>query len=84
VIENSRDVLDLFSGHNLKLVLQGHLHIVEEAYIDGIRFITGGAVCAKWWEGPRQGMEEGYVLVHVTGEEIDWEYVDYGWDAVKE
>lgn len=81
VVENSMEVLDAFEGHNLKLVLQGHLHILEEAYINDITFITGGAVSAKWWEGPKEGMEEGYVLLKVKGEEIDWEYVDYGWNA---
>ncbi len=81
VVENSKEVLDAFEGHNLKLVLQGHLHILEEAYINGITFITGGAVCARWWEGPKDGMEEGYVLLKVKGEEIDWEYIDYGWEV---
>ena len=79
VVENSKAVLDAFKDHNLKLVLQGHLHILEEAYINDIHFITGGAVCARWWEGARDGMEEGYLLVKVKGEEFDWEYVDYGW-----
>ena len=79
-MKNSLELLKLFGDHNLKLVLQGHLHIVEEAYINGIRFITGGAVSASWWEGPRQGMEEGYVLLKIKGEEIDWDYIDYGWE----
>jgi len=84
VLENSLELLKLFGDHNLKLVLQGHLHIVEEAYINGIRFITGGAVSANWWEGPKQGMEEGYVLLKIKGEEIDWEYIDYGWEIEKD
>ncbi len=81
VVENSKVVLDAFKDHNLKLVLQGHLHILEEAYINDITFITGGAVSAMWWDGPKDGMEEGYVLLKVKGEEIDWEYVDYGWEV---
>jgi Icc protein len=79
VITNSREVLELFNGHNLKLVLQGHLHAYEDIYVNGIHFITGGAVCAKWWSGPRHGMEEGFLMVHVSGDEIDSEYIDYGW-----
>lgn len=81
VVENSKEVLKAFEGHNLKLVLQGHLHILEEAYINDITFITGGAVSAMWWDGPKEGMEEGYVLLKVKGEEIDWEYVDYQWEV---
>ena len=83
VVENSREVLWAFNKHNLKLVLQGHLHIVESAYINDITFITGGAVSAQWWDGPKEGMEEGYVLLKVKGEEIDWEYIDYGWEVIK-
>jgi len=81
VVENSKEVLDLFGGHNLKLVLQGHLHILEDIFAGGIHFITGGAVCARWWQGPLDGMEEGYLVVHVNGENITWEYVDYGWEV---
>lgn len=78
VVGNSKEVLDLFKDHNLKLVLQGHLHILEDVFISNIHFITGGAVCARWWEGPKDGMEEGYLMVKVKGEEIEWEYVGYG------
>jgi len=81
VITNARDVLLLFQEHNLRLVLQGHLHFLEDLYAGGIHFITGGAVSASWWNGPRGEMEEGFLLVHVNGEDIDWEYVDYGWEV---
>ncbi len=81
VITNSREVLELFNGHNLRLVLQGHLHAYEDIYVNGIHFITGGAVSGKWWAGPRFGMEEGFLMVHVSGDEIKSEYIDYGWQV---
>jgi len=80
VVENSKEVLDLFENHNLKLVLQGHLHVLEDVYTNGIHFLTGGAVSARWWKGPMGEMEEGYLLLNVKGEEFSWEYVDYGWE----
>jgi Icc protein len=79
VIINGKEVIDLFKGHNLKLVLQGHLHTVEDIYIDGIHFITGGAIAAAWWTGPFRGHEEGFMLIKVRGSEFSWEYVDYKW-----
>jgi Icc protein len=79
VITNSMELLDLFKGYNLKLVLQGHLHACEDIYVNGTHFITGGAVSANWWKGPRLGMEEGFLMVHVSGDEIKSEYIDYGW-----
>ena len=83
IIVNGNEVLDLFTRHNLKLVLQGHLHMVEDIYIDNIHFITGGAVCGafSWWTGPSYGDEEGFMLIKVKGKEFDWKYVDYGWEA---
>jgi 3',5'-cyclic-AMP phosphodiesterase len=83
VVYNSKEVIDIFKGHNLKLVLQGHLHTVEDAYIDGIHFITGGAVCAGWWQGPYKGYEEGFTYLTFSGDSFKWRYVDYGWNVVK-
>ena len=83
IVENTRDVLDLFVGHNLMLVLQGHLHYLEYIELDGISFITGGAVSARWWEGPNHNTEEGYLMVYAEGDDFTWEYVDYDWDAVE-
>lgn len=83
VVVNSKEVLGLFSHHNLKLVLQGHLHLVEDIYIDGIHFITGGAVSGSWWRGPYRGDEEGFMLVTVSDGDFKWKYVDYGWEVKK-
>jgi 3',5'-cyclic-AMP phosphodiesterase len=80
VVNNSKEVLDLFEKHNLKLVLQGHLHTLEHMYSKGIHFITGGAVSGKWWQGPNEGLEEGYLIVRLKGDKIQWEYRDYGWE----
>ena len=81
VINNSKEVLDLFTDKNLKLVLQGHLHYLEDIYMMGkTHFITGGAVSSDWWRGPRFGMEEGFVRIKVDGDDFTWEYIDFGWE----
>jgi len=86
VVVNSRDVLLPFVNHNLKLILQGHLHIVEEINIARkTSFIIGGAVCAKWWNTPEDSnVQEGFVLVKVKDRDFSWEYIDYGWETLKE
>jgi 3',5'-cyclic AMP phosphodiesterase CpdA len=83
VVVNSREVLDLFKGHKLKLVLQGHLHYYETLYVFGTHYVTGGSVAGAWWEGPYLGTKEGFLLVKVVDENVSWEYVDYGWNAGK-
>jgi 3',5'-cyclic-AMP phosphodiesterase len=79
VVVNSKEVQDLFEGYNLKLVLQGHLHYYETMYVFGTDYITGGSVAGAWWEGPYLDTEEGFVLLKVAGDNVTWEYVDYGW-----
>ncbi|NOY36471.1 MAG: metallophosphoesterase [Chlorobi bacterium] len=83
VIENGREVLDLFNHHNLKLVLQGHLHIYEDIFTHNKHFITGGAVCGGWWSGPHDGTQEGFLLVKAQGDSVSAQYIDDGWEPVK-
>ncbi|MDR1719088.1 MAG: metallophosphoesterase [Dysgonamonadaceae bacterium] len=83
IINNSNEVRKILEQYNVKMVLQGHLHFLEDIYYNGIHYITGGAVCANWWRGARYGMEEGFVRIDVSGEDFSWEYVDYGWEVKK-
>ena len=83
VITNGKEVMDLLRKKNLKLVLQGHQHYFEDLFMDGVHFITGGAVSAAWWGGPNGTLEEGFMLVKVYGEQIKAEYVDFGWEVRK-
>jgi 3',5'-cyclic AMP phosphodiesterase CpdA len=81
VIVNNREVLEIFEGHNLVLVLQGHLHVNEMIKWQNTTFITGGAVCGKWWRGAWYGTEEGFYDITVTGNRVKGTYIDYGWQA---
>jgi 3',5'-cyclic AMP phosphodiesterase CpdA len=81
VTVNGHRVLELFAGHNLVLVLQGHLHVDEMLRWRGTTFITGGAVCGKWWRGSWHGTPEGFGVVTLRPDRIDWAYHAYGWVA---
>lgn len=81
VVVNSREVLDLFREHNLVAVLQGHLHINELLRWRNTTFITGGAVCGQWWRGSWHGTPEGFGVITLRGDRVEWEYQDYGWQA---
>jgi 3',5'-cyclic AMP phosphodiesterase CpdA len=84
VITNANEVRTILEQYNTKLVLQGHLHFLEDIQYNGIHYITGGAVSSGWWTGPRFGMEEGFVKIDITGDDFEWEYVDFGWEVVTE
>ena len=81
VVVNNIDVLDLFKEHNLVLVLQGHLHVTEMLRWQNTTFITGGALSGRWWRGSWHGTPEGFNLVTLRGDRIEWEYLTYGWQA---
>lgn len=81
VVVNNREVLAAFEGHRLLLVLQGHLHVNEMVRWRDTTFITGGAVSGKWWRGNWHGTEEGFGVLTLRPDRVEWEYIDYGWEA---
>jgi 3',5'-cyclic AMP phosphodiesterase CpdA len=80
-LRNQDRLMEIMDGHNLKLVLQGHLHWLEDINVMGkTRYITGGAVAGRpSWKGKRHG-EEGFLKITLSGTDISWEFIDYGWD----
>lgn len=81
-IINRQEILDVFSGHNLKLVLQGHMHILEEIYMHqlGVRFITGGSIAGRpSWQGFRNGEPSGFLQINIKDQDISWDFIDIGW-----
>jgi len=81
VIVNNQDVFEVVEGHNVILVLQGHLHVEELIKWRDTSFIAGGAVSGRWWRGPWYGTEEGFNIITLRGNHVEWEYIDYGWVA---
>jgi 3',5'-cyclic AMP phosphodiesterase CpdA len=80
---NSFAVHQLLVGYNVKLVLQGHLHLWEKMEYQRVQYVTGGAVCGSWWTGAMEdGSSEGYTLCQVRKGQIFTSYVTYPWTAV--
>jgi 3',5'-cyclic AMP phosphodiesterase CpdA len=79
VVINNTEVLELFAGHNLILVLQGHLHVTEALRWRGTTFLTGGAISGGWWRGPHFGTGAGVNAITLRDDRIDWAYLGYGW-----
>jgi predicted MPP superfamily phosphohydrolase len=79
---NKNEILDMFKNHNLKLVLQGHVHYVEDIYVHEIntRFLSGGAIAGRpTWRGFRYG-PPGFLAINIKEDDsFSWEFIDYGW-----
>lgn len=82
IVRNAKEIRDIFKDYNIKAVLQGHTHVVEECVYTGTRYISCGAISGEWWRGPRLGVHpEGFVVLDIEGDNLRWEYVSYGWQA---
>ena len=85
IVANGMAVYELIRPYNVRAVLQGHTHVVEEIAYLGTRYVSAGAVCGDWWKGWRLGVHpEGFTVctAHESGD-FDWRYVPYGWKADK-
>jgi Icc protein len=81
-VANANEVLDLFEGHNVIGVLQGHTHINELVQWKNVPYITSGAVCGNWWKGIHLGTPEGFTLVTLANGKLTTRYETYGFKAV--
>ncbi|HEY2122274.1 MAG TPA: metallophosphoesterase [Chthoniobacterales bacterium] len=67
---------------NVKAVFAGHLHHLEQIQVDGIFYITSGAICGNWWKGAQNGCPEGFLVVDLSGEgNVVANYHSFGWKA---
>jgi hypothetical protein len=65
---------------NVKVVLQGHTHTLEDIHQDGVRYICGGAVSGSWWHGHDEGIAKpGFGVLTAKNGDIFYRYVPYGW-----
>ena len=83
LLGNARQVIDLFEGHHVIAVLQGHTHINETVFWRNVPFITSGAVSGNWWRGSRWGTPEGFTVLELAGGTAHWHYETYGWRSAE-
>lgn len=71
-------LLAVFKKHNLRLVLQGHLHWLEDLNVENrTHFITGGSVAGRpTWRGTNFG-PRGFLLFDVKEEGFKWKYIGF-------
>ena len=77
----NRELLtELFARHNVRLVLQGHMHENERTTIAGVEYVASISICGSWWKngaGFERGVDNsprGYRIVSVDGRKISHRY----------
>jgi Icc protein len=81
-VANAPDVLALIKGYNVLGVLQGHTHVNETVWWQGVPFITSGAVSGNWWHGTHLGTPEGFTVVDVADNRLSVRYETYGFRSI--
>jgi Icc protein len=82
VCSNGDALIGDIPGHNIRAVLGGHLHFLEQIAENGIQFINGGAVCGNYWKGPMHGCPEGFGVADLGADgSVKFDYQTYGWKA---
>ena len=73
IVNNGTEVIKLLSNYNVRLVLQGHHHIVEELKFMNTTYLSGGSVShARKYRNFVH--HEGFIIVDVHGDEFSWSY----------
>jgi 3',5'-cyclic-AMP phosphodiesterase len=79
VVEDTEDFRHIIERHNVKAVLQGHSHVPEDFFYNGIWYITSQSVSAAWWGGNWKGFKPGYTVLTTSGEDLSWERKTFQW-----
>jgi 3',5'-cyclic AMP phosphodiesterase CpdA len=79
VIEDTVEFRAIIERHNVKAVLQGHSHVPEDFYYNGVWYITSQSVSAAWWGGNWKGFKPGYSVFRTNGEALTWEKKSFEW-----
>lgn len=96
IFMDALNVVDLLQKHpNVKVVLGGHIHILERLELLGITFLCNGAVSGNWWKNRSQAeraqidlnapprierARPGYAIVDLFEDgTFTNQYVDYNW-----
>jgi 3',5'-cyclic-AMP phosphodiesterase len=80
VIWDTKELRKVLERHNVKLVLQGHSHRVEDTFWNGVSYVTSPAASGAWWGGSWTGSEPGYSIIRCEGDKVTWSHESYPWE----
>lgn len=76
-VKNADEVLSVFSGHALRMVISGHYHGNQVEETGGILFITT-ACCASSRDNADGTPAKGFRLFHIAGADITHDFIQCG------
>jgi 3',5'-cyclic-AMP phosphodiesterase len=80
VLRDGRELREILERHKVKALLQGHSHIIEDYFYNGIWYITSQSVSAAWWGGNWLGFEPGFTVLSARGDSLTWARYTFEWE----
>jgi 3',5'-cyclic AMP phosphodiesterase CpdA len=79
VLWDTKELRRVLERHNVKLLLQGHSHRIEDTFWNGTWYVTGAAASGAWWAGGWTGSDPGYTILRCEGDNVTWLHEKYPW-----
>jgi len=79
VINNNKELRHILERHNVKALVQGHSHDIQEFFYNGVWYVTSASASAAWWGGNWLGFEPGYTIFRCDRDRLSWEHRTYEW-----
>jgi predicted MPP superfamily phosphohydrolase len=74
-IVNNKDLYATLEHYNVRLVLAGHLHVLEDWTFLRTRYINAGAVSGGWGPNTLDGPGSSFGMVTIKGEDVAYEHI---------
>lgn len=80
VVDDNKALRIVLERHKVKALLQGHSHVTEDFFYNGVWYLTSPSVGAAWWSGSWLGCPPSFSLFHCEGDQLRWERISFPWE----
>ncbi|MBN2447398.1 MAG: metallophosphoesterase [Phycisphaerae bacterium] len=79
VLADNVKLRQVLERHQVKALLQGHSHRLEEYRLNDVWYLTSAAASGAWWAGDWVGSAPGYTLCCCTADNLAWSHRVFPW-----
>ncbi len=80
VVSDTVELRTILERHQVKALLQGHNHRIEEYRLNGVWYLTSAAASGAWWAGDWVGSPPGYTVLRCDGPQLTWTHHPFPWE----
>lgn len=81
ILQDNIQLRHILERHDVKAVLQGHVHLREDFRFNDVWYLTSQSASAAWWGGDWLGFKTGYTVLDLQPDgRFTWMPVEYKWE----